>query len=163
MIAADEADCLHRNDCCQLSDGMAKPDVVRLAQQQITREWWDRQRAHFELFVSQLVLREAAQGDAAAAAERLRLLADVKTLDITEEAEHLAIALLDASALPRKAAADALHIAIAAMNGIDFVLTWNCRHMANAIMQPAIQRVCLAGNVIAPAICTPETLQEIGT
>jgi predicted nucleic acid-binding protein len=136
-------------------------DVVRLAQQQITREWWDRQRVHFELFVSQLVLREAAQGDPTAAADRLRLLASMQTLAITSEAEELAIALLDESALPRKAAADALHIAIAAMNGIDFVLTWNCRHMANAIMQPAIQRVCLAGNVIAPTICTPETLQEI--
>jgi predicted nucleic acid-binding protein len=136
-------------------------DVIRLAQQQITRDWWDHQRIHFDLFVSQLVIRESSQGDAAAAAERLRLLSDLRSLDITNEAQDLAIALVDESALPARAAADALHIAIAAANGVDFVLTWNCRHLANAIMQPAIQLVCSSRNVRAPIICTPETLQEI--
>ncbi len=135
-------------------------DVVRLAQQQVTRDWWDRQRTHFDLFVSQLVVRESGRGDAAAAAERLRLLNDLPALDITGEAESLAIALIAESALPAKAAADALHIAIAAVNGIDFVLTWNCKHLANAIMQPAIQRDCISRDVQAPIICTPDTLQE---
>lgn len=135
-------------------------DVIRLAQQQITREWWDSQRDHFDLFVSQLVIRESSQGDPTAAADRLRLLATMPSLEISTEAEDLAAALLSDSALPRNAAADALHIAIAAVNGIDFVLTWNCRHLANAIMQPAIARVCASRQVQSPVICTPETLQE---
>jgi hypothetical protein len=106
------------------------------------------------------VIRESSQGDPTAAADRLRWLATMPSLEISSEAEDLAAALLGESALPRNAAADTLHIAIAAVNGIHFVLTWNCRHLANAIMQPAIVRVSASRQVQSPVICTPETLQE---
>jgi hypothetical protein len=133
-------------------------DIVRLAQQQIAQDWWNSQRGNFDLYVSELVIRESQQGDAIASAERLRLISGIPSLDINNEAEVLAVELVAKSALPKKAAADALHIAVAAVNRINFVLTWNCRHLANAMMQPAIQKVCASRNVLTPI---PETLQEI--
>ena len=135
-------------------------DVVFAGHQQITREWWDTRRANFELCASQLVVDEAAAGDPQAAQERLEILKDMTLLETTLEALSLAKALIRASALPPKAADDALHIAIAATNGVPFLLTWNCRHLANATMRPSIDAVCAAASLKPPIICTPEELLE---
>jgi hypothetical protein len=135
-------------------------DVVFAGHQQITREWWDTRRANFELCASQLVVDEAAAGDPQAAQERLEILKDMTLLETTPEALALAKALIRASALPPKAADDALHIAIAATNGVPFLLTWNCRHLANATMRPSIDSVCAAAGLKPPIICTPEELLE---
>jgi hypothetical protein len=135
-------------------------DVVFAAHQRITREWWDMQRAHFVLCVSQLVLDEAAAGDPQAAQERLDILKDMTLLETQTEALTLAKELIRAGALPPKAADDALHIAIAATNGVPYLLTWNCRHLANATMRFSIDAVCAGQGLKPPIICTPEELLE---
>jgi len=135
-------------------------DVVIVAHQQITREWWDQSRADFELCTSQLVLQEAGSGDPEAAQERLEILKAMLLLDTTEAAVILAEELVRARALPEKAADDALHIAVAANQKIPYLLTWNCRHMANATMRPVIEAVCAAKGYKAPIICTPEELKK---
>ena len=114
----------------------------------------------YELCVSQLVLDEVGAGDAQAAQERLLALQSVLVLETTAEALELAKELLRAGALPAKAADDALHVAVAATKAIPFLLTWNCRHLANARMRPMIESVCAAKALKAPIICTPEELLE---
>jgi hypothetical protein len=133
-------------------------DVVVAGHQQVTHDWWDTRRANYELCVSQLVLDEAGAGDAQAAQERLLVLQPMLVLETTAEALELAKELLQAGALPVKAADDALHIAVAATKAIPFLLTWNCRHLANAVMRPVIEKVCKAKGFTAPIICTPEEL-----
>lgn len=135
-------------------------DVVIAGHQQITHDWWDLRRASYEPCISQLVLKEAGAGDAQAAQERLALLKDMTFLETSDQALDLAKQLIRAGALPAKAADDALHIAVAAMNGISYLLTWNCRHLANATMRPMIESVCVDQCVKAPIICTPEELLE---
>ncbi len=133
-------------------------DLVRAAHQQITRDWWDRRRAEFELYISQVVLRECQAGDATAAAERLKILQDLPLLEQTEEATRLAQALVDRVPLPERAAVDALHVAIAVVHGLDFLLTWNCTHIANATLRDPIESVCRENGYEPPAICTPDEL-----
>lgn len=133
-------------------------DVVIAGHQQVTHEWWDTHRADYELCVSQLVLDEARAGDAQAAQDRLAVLQLMLVLEMTPEALELAKELLQAGALPAKAANDALHIAIAATHSIPFLLTWNCRHLANAVMRPTIEAACKSKGFTAPIICTPEEL-----
>jgi hypothetical protein len=107
-----------------------------------------------------VVLDEAGAGDAVAARERLLMLQPMLVLETTPEALQLAKELLHAGALPAKAANDALHIAIAATKTIPYLLTWNCRHLANAVIRPVIEKVCQAKGFKAPIICTPEELLE---
>jgi len=135
-------------------------DLIIAAHQQITHEWWQTRQADYELCVSELVLDEAGAGDAQAAQERLLFLQPMLVIETTTEALTLAEELLCAGALPRKAADDALHIAIAATMSIPYLLTWNCRHLANATMRPVIELVCVAKGLKAPIICTPEELLE---
>ena len=133
-------------------------DLVRAAHQQITRDWWDRRRPEFELYISQVVLRECQAGDATAAAERLKILQDLPLLEQTEEATRLAQALVDRVPLPERAAVDALHVAIATVHGVDYLLTWNCTHIANATLRDPIESVCRENGYEPPAICTPDEL-----
>lgn len=135
-------------------------DVVFAGHQQVTHEWWDTRRTNYELCVSQLVLDEAGAGDAQAAQERLLVLQPMLVLETTADALELAKELLQAGALPVKAADDALHIAVAATKTVPYLLTWNCRHLANAVMRPVIETVCKAKGFKAPIICTPEELLE---
>ena len=133
-------------------------DLIVAGHQQMTEEWWSVQRNRFELWASELVVEEASAGDASAAAERLKVLNTIEMLDITEEAGFLATALIDRGSLPAKASADALHIAIAAVHNVDYLLTWNCKHIANAEMRPVIESVCRNMGFIPPILCTPEEL-----
>ncbi len=135
-------------------------DVVVAGHQQITHEWWDTQRGNYELCVSELVLQEAAAGDPQAAQERLDVLRPMTFLETTSAALALAKELIQAEALPEEAAGDALHIAVAATQGVSYLLTWNCRHLANATMRPLIESVCVRNGIKAPIICTPEELLE---
>jgi predicted nucleic acid-binding protein len=141
---------------------VARPsrDVVIAGHQETTREWWETCRGQYELCASQMVRQEAEAGDLEAAKERLDVLAGVVLLEATTEALALAKELLLAGALPPKAASDALHIAVAAVHRIPFLMTWNCRHMANATMRPLIEAVCAKKGFAAPIICTPEELLE---
>src|SRR5205823_11621211 len=123
----------------------------------ITREWWER-RHGFESFVSQLVVRECQAGDPQAAVARLEALAGLPLLEHSEEVEALARELIRRVLLPDRATADALHIATAAAHGIDYLLTWNCTHIANASLRGRIEAVCRDAGFEPPAICTPEEL-----
>lgn len=134
-------------------------DLIKAAQQQITREWWQT-RDRFDLLVSQLVIEESSGGDPDAAKERLEALAGVPVLRISEQATALASRLIEGVPLPDKAAADALHIAIAVVGGVDYLLTWNCKHIANAAMRHGIEAVCRTDGYEPPVICTPVELME---
>jgi hypothetical protein len=135
-------------------------DVVIAGHQQVTHEWWNTRRTSYDLCVSQLVLDEAGAGDPQAVEERLVVLRPMLVLETTAEALELAKELLQAEALPAKAASDALHIAVAASQAVPFLLTWNCCHLANAVMRPVIEAVCKTKGFNAPIICTPEELLE---
>jgi hypothetical protein len=135
-------------------------DLVLAAHQQVTHEWWKNRREAFDVFISQLVLQEAAAGDAEAAARRLELLRDLPHLALTDAVARFAEELLREIPLPERAALDALHIAVAAVHGMDYLLTWNCKHIANAIYQPRIGSICRAAGYEPPVICTPEELLE---
>jgi predicted nucleic acid-binding protein len=133
-------------------------DVRMLAKQQITREWWDLRRSEFELFVSEFVVAESQAGDVEAAARRLALLAKIPLLEVTLEADQIAGILANELSLPKKATADAAHIAVCVVNGIDFLLTWNFTHIANAAFRPKIEQVCDSFGYDCPIICSPEEL-----
>ena len=135
-------------------------DIVIAGYQQTTREWWRDAADRFELVASELVINEASAGDADAARDRLAALESVTLLDATEEAAELAQQLIESGAIPGKAAEDAGHIAIAVTNGIDYLVTWNCRHIANATMRSQIERICRIAGYEPTIICTPDELME---
>ena len=116
-------------------------DLVVAGHQQVTRDWFALRAGGYELFVSLLVVSEASGGDEEAVRERAAFLQGIPRLGITDAAGELAAKLVEAGAVPRKAAEDALHIAVAAVHGVDYLLTWNCRHIANAAMRQAIEDV----------------------
>jgi len=136
-------------------------DLIVAGHQQITHEWWDARRKSFELCISQLVLQEAGDGDPEAAKERLEVLSSMAVLEINEAALSLAEELVLESALPAKAENDALHISVAAVHRMAYLLTWNCRHMANAAIRGQIEAICANHGYKAPIICTPEELMEV--
>ena len=136
-------------------------DLVTAAHQQITHHWWRSRRQDFTLFISQSVLDEAASGDPEAARRRLEVLEGLPLLDITNEAAEFAQTLLELMQLPPKAAPDALHIAVAVVNGMDYLLTWNCTHLANAALRSKIETACRNSGYEPVIICTPEELAEV--
>ena len=138
----------------------ASRDLVVAGHQQITQEWWQRRRDDFDIHISQLVLDEAAAGDAEAAKARLAVLGAFTVLQLTDEARELTKLLLRAAALPPKSATDAAHIALAATSGMHFLMTWNCTHINNAAMLSRIEAVCDEAGYQCPVICTPEELME---
>ena len=110
------------------------------------------------MYVSQMVIQEAGSGDPAAAQRRLGELAGIPLLGLTDEAQALARELVENGALPKQAVEDALHIALATVHGMDYLRTWNCRHIANARMREAVVSVCVMRGYEPPVICTPEEL-----
>ena len=133
-------------------------DVEIAAQQLATREWWEKRRAAFDLYVSQEVLKEAARGDAEAARDRLTALAECRILAVTDTAERLTERILSTGLIPARAASDAVHIGYAAAHGMDFLLTWNCRHILNAVIERRLAGVCQAMELTLPVLCTPSEL-----
>lgn len=139
---------------------VARPsrDLLIAAHQQLTRDWWESRAPAFDLYVSELVLEEAAAGDAIPAKKRLELLADIRVLALTEGIMKLAESLVTEGPIPRKAAGDAVHIAIATSYACEYLLTWNCRHIANAEIQRRARFVVRKHGFELPTICTPEEL-----
>ena len=136
-------------------------DVRAVAWQQITGQWWDEARADYELFTSELVIVEASAGNPESAARRLEALEGIAELPIDEEVQDLAEQLISQGGLPSAAEADALHVAVAAVHRIDYLLTWNFRHIDNAAKKPIIRSICAAAGYSCPEICAPmELLQE---
>jgi hypothetical protein len=133
------------------------PHPLRAGHQQATRAWWAG-RAAFDLYIGRLVVEVCQDGDASAAADRLAALAGIPMLADVPAADGLAAALIRDVPLPAKAAGDAVHIAVAAVYGMAYLLTWNCRHLANATLRPQVEAVCRAAGYLPPIICTPEEL-----
>ena len=136
--------------------------VLRIAaNQQTTRDWWDNHRASFDLVVSRFVVDECSDGDPVAAQERLAYLEGIPLLEISDDVNALATSLVTGVPLPEKAAIDALHISVAAVNGVEYLLTWNCKHIANPSMRPQIESICRDMGFEPPVICTPQEMLEI--
>ena len=133
-------------------------DLQVAAHQQASHDWWRERRGGFECYVSQVVLDEIGAGDAEAAEDRTRLIQGVPVLAATEQAEALTMAILADGAIPARAVRDAAHIAVAAVHGVDYLLTWNCTHLANAQVMRRVSGVCESRGFRMPLICTPEEL-----
>jgi predicted nucleic acid-binding protein len=137
-----------------------RQDLAVAGHQETTREWWVTASDRFDLLASQVVVQECAAGDEQAARERLEAIARLALLPTTADAEQLAAALIRGHAVPESYPEDALHIALAAVHGIEYLVTWNFRHIANATVRSAIERICREADYEPPIICTPEELME---
>lgn len=133
-------------------------DLVTAAHQQITHEWWNTRRNGYSLNVSEFVVGEAAGGDPDAASRRLVLVQAIPLLDVNEAVRNLARGLTRSGSIPDRYATDAFHIAVAAVHRVDYLLSWNCRHIANAGLWNAIAQVCGQHGCRMPNICTPYEL-----
>jgi len=133
-------------------------DLQVAAHQELTRRWWTSRRRDFNLFASAAVIDEAREGEPSLAAERLRFLKDAFLLRVTEDAHALRDEFLRLTALPASAETDALHIAIATVHGMDYLATWNCKHIANAVTLPLVYDTCRESGYEPPLICTPYEL-----
>ena len=138
--------------------GRMHPNPLIAARQQTSRFWWSDARMHFRLFVSQLVVDECLAGDPNAAKERIDELAGIPRLQITDAAKDLANALMNSKAIPESEPRDALHIGIAAVHGVQYLVTWNFKHIANATLRDRINSVCRDLGHEPPIICTPEEI-----
>ena len=133
-------------------------DLVTAAHQQITQQWWNDCRKTFDLFASQAVVNEAGGGDETMAGLRLRVLEELPLLDITEEVSNFAEELIRVGPMPPKAAVDAVHVAASVVHRVDYLLTWNCTHLANAAIRIKIDQMCRSRDYPPVVICTPEEL-----
>lgn len=133
-------------------------DLLQAARKQITHDWWDNHRHNYDLCISQTVLDEAKAGDADAAKRRLPYLENLPLLDLTEEVDEVAKAIMDSGLIPEKAARDAVHIAAPSVHGVDILLTWNCRHIANAAIMKELGDIVTECGYEMPILCTPEEL-----
>jgi hypothetical protein len=141
--------------------GRRSRNLLVAAHQEITRDWWDSRRSQFDLYVSEFVLREVRDGDAELAAQRLELLVGLPILPVSSGILALAENLVADVPIARKAAVDAAHIAFATVYGCEYLLTWNCRHIANAELYHAVRRVVEQFGYEAPILCTPEELMGV--
>lgn len=130
-------------------------NIVTAASQQATRDWWRRRRPEFACVTSAEVIAEASMGNAEQARKRLEILAALPQLDVTEEARNLARAFVATGALPPNAVRDAAHLAVATAAHVDYLLTWNCRHLANAEILHPLEREAKARQWDLPHVCTP--------
>lgn len=145
-----------------ISNLTARPtyNLVDMARQVATQTWWSLVRPKFDLYASMLVLDEAARGDETAAQKRVGILNAMTLIPVTREMESLAERLLATTAVPRTSYEDAVHITAATVSGMDYLLTWNCRHIANAVTMPKIYKACVEADYRCPVICTPDQLGE---
>lgn len=133
-------------------------DLIIAARQQQTHDWWNNRLKDFDVFISKMVLEEAADGDSTAAGKRLHVIKYFPVLDLTETTHTLAHELIHSKAMAKEYPEDALHIAVAALNGIDFILTWNFAHINNAETKRKIETSVRYHGYECPVICTPEEL-----
>jgi hypothetical protein len=135
-------------------------DIRVVANQNTTIEWWETRRSSFDVFISEFVIAEASLGNPVAAKKRLEAMAALPKLLTSNEVRGLAKVLISEGPIPAKAEVDAFHIAVAAVNGMEYLLTWNCTHIANAVMRPKIEKICRQQGIEPPMICTPQELME---
>lgn len=133
-------------------------DLIIATHQQITQQWWQQQSHLFDLYVSELVWKEAQLGDSQEANKRLSIINQLQLLPMTPVAEQLGQHLIQKRILPPVAAADGLHIAIATIHGMDYLMTWNLKHIANPMIQKSVRKLIEAQGYEMPTFCTPEQL-----
>ncbi|GCL35452.1 type II toxin-antitoxin system VapC family toxin [Cronbergia sp. UHCC 0137] len=133
-------------------------NLITASNSVITQNWWDTRRQNFTLYISEVVLEELARGDQEIATKRLELISELPLLAINEAVEELAQQFLIKSNLPPKASDDALHIALATVYKVDYLLTWNCKHIANAQIQKKLSQISIQSGYELPTICTPYEL-----
>ena len=135
-------------------------DIVIAGHQQTTQQWWSTRRADFDCFISQVVIDEISAGDPAEVRKRLAVAGTLDALKITVEAEKLTESIMRSGVLPPKAIRDAAHIAVSTVHGVQYLMTWNCKHLANAQISKRIASLCKQAGYEMPTICTPEELLE---
>lgn len=128
------------------------------AMQEMTLEWWSTRRRKYDVYISELVVEEVRQGDADAVQRRLSSLKGIASLRITREVVDLANEFIKQGAIPAKAISDATHVALAVVHGVDYLLTWNCRHIDNVENKPMIRSICAVAGYPYPEICSPQEL-----
>ncbi|MEI6414861.1 MAG: type II toxin-antitoxin system VapC family toxin [Pseudomonadota bacterium] len=136
-------------------------DLIAIANQELTKEWWETRKDDFDLVISEFVLREVSAGDPVAASSRLLAVEGIPEIDVTDEVGRLAQILIDRVPIPEKARIDAFHIAIATVHGINYLLTWNCAHINNAELRPRVEALCRSQGYEPPVICTPQELLKV--
>ena len=135
-------------------------DVNTRAHQHATQRWWRARRRHYDLYVSPFVIQEAGAGDPTAARRRVRVVRRMPQVAVTDAVTRLAALLINRGAVPQAARVDAFHIALAAVHGLEYLLTWNCKHIANATKRVHIEECCRESGFEPPVICTPEEMLE---
>jgi len=136
-------------------------DVVALAHQEITREWWKKRRQNYDIYISSVVLEEIKMGASNAVEKRLQIVSNFKILKASPEVEAIAKIYLSELNFPQKAIRDAAHLAFACIYKLDYLLTWNCAHIANAEVRSQLFKINSKRNIWTPTICTPEELMGI--
>ena len=136
-------------------------DLIVAAHQQITHDWWGKVLPQYEAFISPIVLEEASKGDSQAAQLRLENIASFSVLEILPEIQKLADIYFTDIDLPDKARADSYHLALSAWHGIDFLVSWNCVHIANGRVRMMLEEINSKQGIRTPVICTPEELMEV--
>ena len=135
-------------------------DLLAAAWRTITTEWWETRRSRFDLRTSGVAIDEAGKGDPEAAARRLAALRGIPVLAVTEAVDELSERLVREGAIPARAVNDAVQVAVSAVHGVDFLLTWNFRHLDNAETKPVMRSICARSGYACPEICTPRELME---
>lgn len=136
-------------------------NLIAAAWQKATVDWWETRRIRFDLFISSVVLEEASRGNPEAAQRRIESLGGIPSLAVTDDVIILSKDLIQKKALPEKAVDDSFHIAISAVHRIDYLLTWNCRHIDNAETKPLVRGICTENGHTCPEICTPLELMGV--
>lgn len=160
MYPVSDADGLHRDDDTQLLGGTPKQSAIIAADQKAMHEWWQNERSRFRLYTSVFTLDEAGRGDAGAAVRRMKFLQGIPELDIPPELPHIESDIIKLFRLPPRATTDASHLALAILHRMDYLLTWNCAHLANASHQKELMEYCTYHSLHVPIICTPEALTQ---
>jgi len=135
-------------------------DVVVAGHQKTTQDWWSFRRTAFDCYISQVVIDEVAAGDPSEVRKRLAVADSLDLLAVTEDAEQLTKSIVKSGILPSKAIRDAAHIAVATVHEVQYLLTWNCKHLANAQIAKRVSNLCRVAGYEMPTVCTPEELLE---
>ena len=137
-------------------------DIIVQAHQQITWDWWESERENYELYISEIVLQEIMGGDPEAAERRQSFISNLAILDMSDAVRNLAYELAKFLNLPQRAELDALHLSFAIEYEMDYLLTWNCSHLANGLIISRLKKIELETSRLVPVIITPEELMSGG-
>ena len=136
-------------------------DIILSARQAITSEWWENSRKDYDLFISSLVIEEAKEGDREAAKKRMSAITGIQVLELNESIFSLAQFLIESKIIPERFGEDALHVAVCAVHNVDYLLTWNCKHLANVTLRRQMERIIENAGYQSPLICTPTEISEV--